>query len=141
MFIFIRALLIAVAFAASVVNAEPSKFDGAWRAAMICPPHSASDDDAKGYTHELEGQVADGALSLTHGKEQEPGWHLLKGAIRPDGDADLRLQGVVNNPNYAIKDSPKGKVYSYGVKAHFEDNKGTGQRMTGRICTFEFSRP
>ena len=121
-------------------HAEPSKFDGPWSVTMTCPPHDDADDDAKGYTHQLVGQVTDSYLTATHGKEGEPGWHLLKGKIQANGDASLRLEGIVNNPKYAINDAPKGKPYSYRVKAHIEEKTGAGQRLTGRICDFRFTR-
>jgi len=84
--------------------------------------------------------VIDGQLAATHRKEGEPGWHFLHGRIRPDGDAALRLDGIVNNPRYAINDAPRGKPYSYRVKAHFDEASGSGQRLTGRICEFRFTR-
>ena len=120
--------------------AEPSKFDGPWSVTMTCPPHDEADDDAKAYTHQLIGQVVEGYLTATHGKEGEPGWHLLKGKIRLNGEAALRLEGLVNNPKYAINDAPKGKPYSYRVKAVFEEKTGAGQRLTGRVCEFRFIR-
>ena len=82
----------------------------------------------------------DGNLSMTHGKEGEPGWHLLRGKVQSSGEANLRLNGIVNNPKYAINDAPKGKPYSYRVRAHFEDNTGRGQRLTGRDCSFRFTK-
>ena len=129
--------LLAVHVAAA---AQASKFDGNWLVTMACPPHDDADDDAKGYTHQLVGQVVDGYLTATHGKEGEPGWHLLKGKIPATGDATLRLEGIVNNPKYAINDAPKGKPYSYRVKAHIDEGSGAGQRMTGRVCDFRFAR-
>ena len=135
-----RNLIITLSLVATATYAAPSKFDGAWQATMTCPPHKGAEDDAKGYTHELVGKVSDGYLLLTHGNQQEPGWHMLEGSIGPDGDASLRLQGVVNNPKYAIKNAQKGKPYSYLVAARFENSSGTGQRVMGRICTFDFSR-
>jgi hypothetical protein len=107
---------------------------------MTCPPHDDADDDAKGYTHQLVGQVVDGRLTATHGKEGEPGWHLLRGKVQANGDATLRLEGIVNNPKYAINDAQKGKPYSYRVKAHFDERGGAGQRLTGRVCEFRFTR-
>ena len=52
----------------------------------------------------------------------------------------LRLDGMVNNPKYAINEAPRGKLYSYRVNAHFEENTGVGQRLTGRACEFQFAR-
>ncbi|MES2938787.1 MAG: hypothetical protein V4864_13960 [Pseudomonadota bacterium] len=107
---------------------------------MSCPAHDADDDDAKGYTHRFPGQVVQGELSATHGKEGEPGWHFLHGRLQADGEANLRLEGIVNNPKYAINDAQRGKRYSYRVKARFDEARGSGRRLTGRVCEFAFSR-
>ncbi len=134
---FAAALLLAFCAGAS---AQASRFDGRWAVTMNCPPHDDAEDDAKGYSHQLVGQVVDGLLTATRGTEGEPGWHRLKGKVQATGDATLRLEGVVSNPKYAIKDAPRGKAYVYRVKAHFEENAGTGERLTGRVCQFRFTR-
>lgn len=137
-------LALALAFG-SVVSAQalaadpPSKFDGAWKVTLSCPPHSG-DDDAKGYTHHFPGEVANGRLRAVHGAEGEPGWHLLTGTIAEDGSATLRLEGIVNNPKYAINGAQQGKAYKYRVKAQFEAASGSGERLTGRTCHFAFAR-
>jgi len=119
--------------------AQPSNFDGAWNVTLTCPPHN-EDDEAKGYTHRFPGQVTNGQLRAVHGVEGEPGWHLLTGTIAPDGSATLRLEGIVNNPDHAINHAQRGKAYKYRVKALFEQSSGSGQRLTGRLCQFRFSR-
>lgn len=119
---------------------DATAFDGAWNVVMTCPPHDDEDDDAKGYTHRWAGTVAGGELRAVHGAEGEPGWHLLHGRIRADGSATLRLDGIVNNPRYAINGAERGKRYSYRVKARFEGSSGSGERLTGRTCTFNFKR-
>jgi hypothetical protein len=135
--------LLLLALSASVgfsAHAQTTRYDGAWKVTMTCPPHNGEDDEAKGYTHRFTGQIVNGELSATHGKETEPGWHFLHGQVKSDGDANLRLEGVVNNPKYAINDAPMGKQYSYRVKAHFDETSGSGQRLTGRVCEFKFAR-
>jgi hypothetical protein len=132
--------LVLVLAGSAPAHAQATKFDGAWNVTMVCPPHDDRDDDAKGYTHRFPGAVANGELTATHGKEGEPGWHFLRGRIRSDGDATLRLDGIVNNPRYAINDAARGKQYSYRIKAHFEASSGAGQRLTGRVCEFAFTR-
>ena len=138
-----HAFLLALALAlvgASAAQAQQSRFDGAWNVTMTCPAHNAADDDAKGYTHRFAADVQKGHIRGTHGKEGEPGWHFLHGKINEDGSARLRLDGIVNNPKYAINDAERGKEYSYRVKAQFEAGSGTGQRLTGRTCDFKFTR-
>ncbi|MEO8523475.1 MAG: hypothetical protein ABI460_02030 [Caldimonas sp.] len=138
-----RQILLAFAFA--VVGAQafaahlPSKFDGPWNVTLSCPPHSG-DDDAKGYTHRFPGEVTNSRLRAVHGAEGEPGWHLLTGRIAEDGAATLRLEGIVNNPKYAINGAQQGKAYTYRVKARFEPSSGSGERLTGRTCHFVFAR-
>ena len=129
-----------LACATATAQAQQAMFDGAWNVTMTCPAHDAADDDAKGYTHRFAAEVRNGRFDGTHGKEGELGWHRLHGAIENDGSAALRLNGIVNNPQYAINDAPRGKQYTYRVKAQFEGDRGTGQRLTGRVCTFAFTR-
>jgi hypothetical protein len=121
------------------VRAAPTPFDGAWNVTLRCPPHN-DDDDTRGYTHRFPVQVVDGELRGTHGAEGEPGWHLLVGRIASDGSAKLRLDGVVNNPDYAINKAQRGKTYSYRVRAQFTESSGSGERLTGRVCEFRFVR-
>jgi hypothetical protein len=127
------------AVAAEPPTTQPTKFDGAWNVTMVCPPHN-EDDDAKGYTHRFSGTIVNGQMRAVHGTEGEPGWHLLTGTIAEDGSSTLRLEGIVNNANYAINNAQRGKGYKYRVKAQFDESSGTGQRLTGRVCTFTFKR-
>lgn len=125
---------------ASAAQAQQTKFDGAWNVVMTCTPHNAADDEAKGYTHRFPAEIQNGRMRATHGKEGEPGWHFLHGKINEDGSATLRLDGIVNNPRYAINDAERGKEYTYRVKTQFQSNSGVGQRLTGRACEFAFTR-
>lgn len=54
--------------------------------------------------------------------------------------ATWRLDGIVNNPRYAINEAERGKAYTYRIKAQFEPDAGSGQRLTGRACEFKFTR-
>ena len=117
----------------------PSTFDGQWDVTLACPPHN-EDDDAKGYTHRFPATVKDGYLRGVHGTEGQPSYHLLTGRITADGKAALTLDGIVNNPAYAINNAQRGKPYSYRVRAQFEASSGTGQRIGKRKCDFEFRR-
>ncbi|MEO8310438.1 MAG: hypothetical protein ABI520_04625 [Caldimonas sp.] len=134
------ALAIVFALASCPALAQEAKFDGTWNVVMTCPPHDDADDDAKGYTHRFQAEVSKGRIQGTHGKEGEPGWHFLHGRIDKSGSAALRLDGIVNNPKYAINHAQRGKEYSYRIKAQFDEGSGVGQRLTGRACEFRFTR-
>ncbi|WP_143684449.1 hypothetical protein [Variovorax sp. KK3] len=121
-------------------NEGTQGFDGRWNVTLTCPPHNDDDDGAKGYVHRFPAEVRDGMLRGTHGTEGEPSFHLLTGNIAPDGSAALRLEGIINNPAYAVNNAQRGKPYSYRVRANFEGTSGTGQRVGKRKCDFSFRR-
>ena len=130
----------AAALPALAAAQAATSFDGAWNVTLFCPPHNASDDDAKGYTQRFKGEVTNGQMRAVHGSEGEPGWHLVTGRIAPDGSATLQLEGIVNDEKYAINNAQRGKPYKYRIKARFEADKGSGERLTGRVCHFTFTR-
>ena len=135
-------LLAAAALAAPGIGTAgdtTKAFDGAWEVILTCPPHH-EDDDAKGYTHRFAATIEDGVLVGTHGSEGQPSWHRLVGPIAADGTALLTLDGIVNNPAYAINNAQRGKPYSYRVRARFEGATGAGQRIGKRRCNFDFKR-
>ena len=129
------ALLPALAPAADAA----APFDGRWDVTLTCPPHH-EDDDAKGYVHRFPAEVKGSMLRATHGSEGEPGWHLLTGPIAADGNAQLALEGIVNNADYAINGAQRGKPYAYRVRARFGASEGTGSRVGKRKCQFLFHR-
>jgi hypothetical protein len=139
-----RFLAVVMSAAACTAHAQaasetPSPFDGAWDVTLTCPAHH-EDDDAKGYTHRFPAEIRNGVFRGTHGTEGQPSWHLLTGTLAPDGSAMLKLDGIVNNPAYAINDAQRGKPYTYRVRAAFEPTSGTGQRLGKRKCEFRFQR-
>ena len=79
-------------------------------------------------------------MRAVHGKEGEPGWHLVTGRIAADDSATLQVQGIVNDEKYALNNTPRGKAYKYKVKAQFDKSSGSGERLTGRVCHFTFAR-
>ncbi|MFN0183751.1 MAG: hypothetical protein ACKVQR_08040 [Aquabacterium sp.] len=134
------AILLAALALGHAGPAAASALDGTWAVTMVCPPHQAASDDALGYTHRFKGQVAGRQFSATYGTENQPGWHHLRGRIADDGSATLRLDGIVDNARHAINGAQRGKPYTYRVKAQFDARAGTGQRLTGRRCDFQFDR-
>jgi hypothetical protein len=114
-------------------------FDGKWNVTLTCPPHH-EDEDAKGYVHRFPAEIRNSVLRGTHGSEGQPSWHLLTGPIAADGSARLELEGIVNNPAYAINNAQRGKPYSYRVRASFGASEGTGSRVGKRKCQFQFKR-
>ena len=106
---------------------------------MTCPPRNDA-DGAKGYTSRFPADVTNGQLLGVNGTAGQPGWHRLAGAIAADGSATLRFEGIVNDELYAINKAARGQAYRYGVRAQFGQSSGSGERLTGRVCQFRFSR-
>jgi hypothetical protein len=65
--------------------------------------------------------------------------------IADDGSAKLEAKGHVTQNHAHGVFAMKGNTYSYNIKAHFDETKGTGTRdegagILGRPCTFEFAK-
>ncbi len=115
-------------------------FDGRWQVVLTCPPLHEDDDGAKGYVHRFPAKIKDSVVRGTHGTEGQPGYHLLTGTIPPDGKGELKLDGVVNKPEFSVNNAWRGKPYSYKVRAKFEPTSGSGVRVGRRKCDFAFNR-
>ena len=137
--LFAAIVLLAVHRAPFAIGENVTPFDGLWNVTLTCPPHN-EDEDAKGYVHRFPAVVKAGMFRGTHATEGQPGWHLLSGAIGQDGSATLKLEGIVNNPDYSVNHAFRGKAYAYRVRAKFEPSSGIGQRVGKRKCEFQFKR-
>ena len=127
------------ALATAVVAAEdrPSpKFDGDWNVTL-----TGVDDEksgARGYKFFFIAEVKEGSLLGKYGNEGEPGSMTLSGPILADGSGLLQAKGITGNPENSMKGEARGTPYSWQLKAQFEGEKGTGQRVRGRRCEAEF---
>jgi hypothetical protein len=115
-------------------------FDGEWNVTLECPFHEGKANDAKGYRYQFPAEVKNGALRGSQGREGEPSWFFLTGTIAPDGTATLKADGIVGNQSSAANNAQRGTPYTYRVRARFERDKGTGERIGTRKCDFTFVR-
>ena len=129
------AVLVATVFAAGEDRPSP-KFDGDWNTTLICPNDEKS--GARGYKMFFIAEVKDGRFLGKYGNEGEPGSITMTGSILADGSALLDAKGLVGNSEHASNRGARGTTYSWQVKAQFEAEKGTGQRLNGRRCEVEF---
>jgi hypothetical protein len=127
--------LVATVFAPGEERPSP-KFDGDWNTTLICFNDEKS--GARGYKYFFIAEVKDGVYLGKYGNEGEPGSMTLTGPILADGSASLQAKGLVGNSENAANRGARGSSYSWQVKAQFEDTKGTGERVKGRRCEFEF---
>lgn len=126
-------LLASTAFAAD----RPSpKFDGDWNVTLTCVNDEKS--GARGYKFFFIAEVKEGMLLGKYGNEGEPGSLNLSGPIAEDGSALLQARGITGNPENSSKGEARGTPYSWPLKAQFDGEKGTGQRVKGRRCEAEF---
>jgi hypothetical protein len=113
------------------------RFDGKWQTTVTCEPLRG----ALGFSYRFASEIKDGTFRGLHGKEDEPGYLLVEGMIESDGSASLYGKGKTNGKEYTPgRDVATGTEYGYHIKAKFTDRTGTGDRVEGRACTFEFER-
>jgi len=113
------------------------RFDGKWLTTVSCDAAR----DALGYSYRFVSEVKNGNLRGLHGKEGEPGSLLIEGTISDDGAGKLYATGRTGSKEYVPgRDTPRGTEYNYNIDAHFRDKTGTGARIEGRPCSFQFEK-
>jgi hypothetical protein len=121
----------------AVSLAGGDRFDGKWLTTVSCDPSRG----ALGFSYRFVGEVKDGNYRGLHGTEGEPGFLLIEGKIAGDGTATLYAEGRTGSKEYVPgRDTPIGTEFGYHIKAQFNDRSGTGTRVEGRPCTFEFDK-
>lgn len=119
------------------VSLAGENFDGKWLTTVSCE----NARDALGYSFRFVSEVKDGKLRGLHGTEGEPSSLLIEGKIEADGSAKLYATGRTGSKEYVPgRDTPRGTEYSYSIDAHFKGAKGTGTRVEGRPCAFQFEK-
>jgi hypothetical protein len=117
--------------------AGPVHFDGPWQTTVSCEPSRG----ALGFSYRFLGEVKGGNFHGLHGAENQPGYLMVDGAISDDGSANLYATGKTGAKEYVPgRETAPGTEYGYHIKAQFNDRSGTGTRVEGRPCTFEFER-
>jgi hypothetical protein len=119
------------------VSLAGENFDGKWLTTVSCDAAR----DALGYSFRFVSEVKDGNFRGLHGTEGEPSSLLIEGKIDADGAAKLYATGRTGSKEYVRgRDTPRGTEYSYSIEAHFKGTKGTGTRVEGRPCSFQFEK-
>lgn len=115
------------------------RFDGKWQTTVSCEPSRG----ALGFSYRFIGEVKDSSFRGLHGVENEPGFLLIEGAIGEDGAARLYATGKTGSKEFVPgTDTPRGTEFGYHINAQFNEQTGTGTgtRVEGRPCSFEFER-
>lgn len=135
-----RATLLCVLFGLAILPGAAlagERFDGKWTTTVSC----GAARDALGYSYRFVSEVKNGQLRGLRGKENEPSSLLIEGTIADDGVGKLYASGRTGSKEFVPgRDTPRNTEYSYTIDAHFMDKTGTGKRIEGRPCLFEFSR-
>jgi hypothetical protein len=137
-----RFLLVCGLFFLPAVSFAVERFDGKWITTLACPAKGSTE----GYTWKIPTVITASNLRAEHGTAGEPGYLLIEGPIKDDGSAKLTANGIVASRQYARGVfAHKGEDYSYGIKAQFKENEGSGTRdqglgIVGRPCTFDFAK-
>jgi hypothetical protein len=118
-------------------GAGTQRFDGTWQTTVSC----ATARDALGYSFRFISTVKNGVLHGLHGTAGQPSSLQIDGAIEADGSGKLYARGYTGSKEYVPgRDTPRGTEYGYNIVARFEGSNGTGTRVEGRPCSYEFVR-
>jgi len=129
-------LVLATLSLVSLCAADEHPFDGVWETTVSCENAAG----ALGYSYRFDSNVKDDVLHGEKGEKGKPGWFQLDGKISPAGTARFYADGLVGASETAVGRRRAGTRYNYHVDANFSGDSGTGKRVEGRPCTFEFKR-
>jgi hypothetical protein len=119
------------------ISLAGERFDGKWLTTVSCEGARG----ALGYSFRFVSEVKDGKLRGLHGTEGEPSSLVIEGKIEDDGTGKLYATGRTGSKEYVPgRDTPRGTEYSYNIDAHFKDTTGTGTRVEGRPCSYQFEK-
>jgi hypothetical protein len=125
--------------AASIPQDRPdhsNRFDGKWQTTVTC----SAIGDAQAFTWRFISEVKDGNLRGLQGVEGKPASLLIEGTIGEDGVGRLYATGHTGQKQYVPGDTPVGTEFNYHIRSQFGDRTGTGTRVEGRPCSFEFEK-
>ena len=115
--------------------ADANRFDGSWQTTVSC----SAARDALGYSFRFDSVVQHGVLHGLHGIAGQPSSLQIDGTIEPDGTGKLYAKGFTNSKEFVPgRDTAKGTEYDYNIDAHFGAMMGTGVRVEGRPCSYQF---
>ena len=132
-------LFAAIALLALPVRSQTGveRFNGKWQTTVSCEPSRG----ALGFSYRFISEIKDGQFRGLHGTEDHPGYLFVDGTVLADGTAKLYAKGQTNGKEFVPgRDTAPGTEFGYHVNAHFDENKGTGTRVEGRACSYEFER-
>jgi hypothetical protein len=115
--------------------ADANRFDGTWQTTVSC----SAARDALGYSFRFASIVRNGVLHGLHGMAGQPGSLQLDGSIAADGTGKLYATGFINSKEYVPgRVADRGSEYNYNIDARFGALMGTGTRVEGRPCSYQF---
>jgi hypothetical protein len=115
--------------------AGPQRFDGTWQTTVSC----AGARDALGYSFRFTSTVKNGVLHGLHGTAGQASSLQIDGTIDADGAGKLYAKGFTGSKEYVPgRDTPRGTEYDYNIDARFGASTGTGTRIEGRPCSYQF---
>lgn len=118
-------------------RAHAEAFDGTWSVLEVC---ESSPEGARGYKWTYPATVKDGYFVGQYRQEGQSPSMSLKGMIKPDGSARLIAHGISADSDHNIKFAPAQTPINFEVRANFTGKTGAGERVSGRVCKFSFTR-
>jgi hypothetical protein len=126
-----------IALGPRLAPAATTQFDGAWQTTVSCDESHGG----LGYSFRFISNVSNGVLHGQRGTIGKPSSLVLDGNVGPDGNATLYADGYVGSRMTTPgQEEERGTRYGYHVNAHFDRSTGSGNRVEGRHCGYEFVR-
>jgi len=121
---------------ARATASDVQRFDGKWLGTARCKPTA----DAPGYEWQFSANVKDGVFTGLFGVVGKPNSFVFDGTIKADGEAEISVNGLTGTSATTPGHPPVGTKFSFSIVGKFEDSRGTGNRIGGRVCDYVFAK-
>lgn len=117
--------------------AHAASFDGAWDTTAECPREPGG---GAGYTWRFLATIKEGHLHGEYGTPGVPASATFDGDIGEDGTGTIHVVGIAGDAKYNIKNVSRGTPIDHQVSIKLEAARGSGERLSGRVCHYTLVR-
>jgi uncharacterized caspase-like protein len=114
---------------------DAHRFDGVWIMSIACDPAPPA---VAAWSNKFLSRVKNSEFRIQTGVGGKPGWTDYHGTIEPDGNLEIRTQGLILDSKLNPNHLPAGTPFQWKAFGRFDEAHGHATRIEGRTCDIDF---
>lgn len=119
------------------VSADAASYDGSWGTTVQCPREPGG---GEGYVWRFVSTVSGGRLHGQYGVPGQSPSATFDGAVDAGGAGSVTVTGISGSSKYNIANARGGSPIRFEATIRLAGTRGTGQRVSGRVCDLTFQK-